>query len=304
MLASLSDNSVKQYDTCLRKWYIFCKKNNISIFEASIPKIIYYFTELFQSGAQYGTLNSCRSALSLILGNQISTDDRVQRLFKGFFRLRPPLPKYDLTWDTSLVTETLSSWVPHDHLQLDRITQKLVTLLALVTAHRVQTISKIKIENISFSSNSISIKIPDLIKTSSIKSKQPTLVLPYFREKPEICPAKLLEDYLRVTESLRINHTFLFISTKKPHNKVSAQTLSRWIKCTLQVSGIDVSQFSAHSTRHASTSRAHKMGVNLDLIRKTAGWSGTSTTFAKFYNRAISTESRDSFARSILINDT
>ena len=303
MLASLSENSIKQYDSCLKKWYIFCKNNNVDVFEASIPKIIYFFTELFESGAKFGSLNSCRSVLSLILGNQISKDDRIQRLFKGISRLRPSLPKYDSTWDTSLVIETLASWVPHDHLLLDKISRKLVTLLALVTAHRVQTLSKIKVENIRTSPNEISIKIPDLIKTSSINSKQPILVLPYFRERPEICPAKLLKDFLRITATLRNNHTFLFISTKKPHNKVCAQTLSRWIKSTLEVSGIDVTEFSAHSTRHASTSRAHKMGVNLDLIRKTAGWSGTSTTFARFYNRAISTDTRDLFARSILMNN-
>nr|XP_049695351.1 uncharacterized protein LOC126054309 [Helicoverpa armigera] len=303
MLASLSENSIKQYDTCLKKWHLFCKANNVNIYEASIPKIIYFFTELFQSGAQYGTLNSCRSALSLIIGHQISEDDRVKRFFKGLFRLRPPLPKYDSTWDTSLVIEALASWVPNDNLPLDKITRKLITILALVTAHRAQTLSKIKIENISYSSNEIHIKIPDLIKTSSVKSKQPMLVLPYFRERPEVCPAKLLIDYLHVTEQLRHNHTFLFISTKKPHGKVGAQTLSRWIKSTLETCGIDVSIFSAHSTRHASTSRAHIMGVNLDLIRKTAGWSGTSSTFGKFYNRSVSNAPRETFARSILIED-
>ncbi|XP_072948702.1 uncharacterized protein [Epargyreus clarus] len=301
MLASLSENSIKQYDTCLRKWFLFCSKNHINFYQASIPNVIYFLTDLFYSGAQYGTLNSCRSALSLILGHRLGEDDRIKRFFKGLFRLRPPLPKYDMTWDTSLVIETLASWTPNQNLSIEKISYKLVTLLALVTAHRVQTFSLINIRNINISCSEITIKIPDLIKTSLVNSVQPTLVLPYFRDRPDICPARLLSDYLDITKSLRNNHTYLFISTRKPHNKVSPQTLSRWIKHTLKTCGVDVTKFSAHSTRHASTSRAHRQGINLDLIRKTAGWSGTSTTFAKFYNRAITADCHNhSFARSIL----
>ncbi|CAK1595989.1 unnamed protein product [Parnassius mnemosyne] len=201
MLASLSANYIKQYDTCLKKWYNFCKNNNIDMYQTSIPIIIYFLTSLYHSGAQYGTLNTCRSALALIIGRQISEDDRIKRFFKGLFRLCPPLPKYDSTWDTSIVIETLASWVPNQNLPLEKISKKLVTLLALITAHRAQTLSKINIQNIRISLNEISIKVPDLIKTSRINSNQPTLVLPYFRERPEICPAKLISDYLNVTKS-------------------------------------------------------------------------------------------------------
>lgn len=92
MLSSLSDNSIKQYDTSLRKWYRFCHNNNIDVFEASIPQIMYFLTEIYNLGSQYATLNSCRSALSIILGREIENDDRIR-----FFRLRPPLPKYNVT---------------------------------------------------------------------------------------------------------------------------------------------------------------------------------------------------------------
>lgn len=303
MLSSLSDNSIKQYDVCLKKWYRFCHINNIDVFEASIPQVMYFLTENYNSGSQYGTLNSCRSALSLILGRQIGNDDRIKRLFKGFFRLRPPLPKYNVTWDTSLVLDHLSSWFPNEELSLENLSKKLATLLALVTAHRVQTLSKINIQNIEIKTNEISIKIPDLIKTSRPGSLQPILVLPFFREKPQICPVSTLCTYLSTTHDLRNNHTSLFVSLKKPHSAVTAQTLSRWIKSTLQACGIDTSTFTAHSTRHAASSRASKLGISLDLIRKTAGWSGTSKTFGKFYNRIILTNNDNNqhlFARSII----
>lgn len=49
----------------------------------------------------------------------------------------------------------------------------------------------------------------------------------------------------------------------------------------------------------ASTSAARRHGVDLDVIRRTAGWTRNSETFAKFYDRNI-TNTSDIFARAIL----
>lgn len=299
MLASISRNSFKQYDTYFRKWYHFCIQNSLSMYEAPIPKVIEFLTTIFHSGGQYGSLNSCKSALALILGFTISEDDRIQRFFKGVFRLRPPAPKYDVTWDTNQVLDSLSSWYPNDEISLEQLCKKCCTLLALVTAHRVQTLSMINIKNIEILPTQIIIKIPELIKTSRIASKQPVLRIPFFEQKPEICPAKTLASYLNRTAAIRKSQR-LFISFKKPHNPVTTQTLSRWIKAALKEGGIDVSIFSAHSTRHASTSRALRQGVSIDQIRQTAGWSNNSTTFARFYNRNIVSTDGGELARAVL----
>lgn len=144
------------------------------------------------------------------------------------------------------------------------LSKKLIILLALTTAHRVQTYTKIK--NINMNIDEILIKITDLVKTSKIGATQLLLVLPYFREQPTICPASVLAVYIDKTKPLRGNEDHLFISYKKPHKSVCSQTLSRWIKNTLQCCGIDISIFSGHSTRHAFTSRAHMSGISLDVM--------------------------------------
>lgn len=272
------------------------------MFETCVPRIITFLTNLFEQGAQYSTLNSCKSALSLIFESPIGNDERIKRFLKGIYRLRPPIPKYNLTWDTAVVLDVLAAWYPNADLELDKITKKLATLLALVTAHRAQTLTKILINNIEFHSDKVVIKIPDLIKTSRAGATQPLLTLPYFQEKTEICPVNTLSAYLDKTKLLRGNCQPLFIGLKKPHKSVSSQTISRWIKMTLGECGIDITTFTAHSTRHASTSKAHSLGVNLDLIRKTAGWSGSSQTFGKFYKRNI-INSDDCFARYIMLNN-
>ncbi|KAL4718583.1 hypothetical protein ACJJTC_018224 [Scirpophaga incertulas] len=123
MMASLSENSIRQYDSCLKKWFHYCKSNNLDMYETSVPNLILFLTELFNNGAQFGTLNSCRSALSLISGKQIGDDDRVKRFFRGVFRLRPSLPKYSITWDTSIVLNFLSNWYPNFEINFENLTK-------------------------------------------------------------------------------------------------------------------------------------------------------------------------------------
>lgn len=294
---------MKQYEVYFKKWWVFCSNNSVDIYNASVPTVIYFLTQVFNDGGQYRTLNSCRSALSLILGPVVSNDDRLKRFLKGVFRLKPPKPKYDVTWDTNLVLDKLSSWHPNEELTLDKLTYKTITLLAISTAQRAQTLSKIKLSNVQKSSQSIIIKIPDFIKTSRPGCHQPVINLPFFSEKISICPASALLCYIERTSTLRTSDD-VFIGFRKPHKVVGTQTLSRWIKHTLSECGVDTSVFSAHSTRHAASSRAHSLGVSLDVIRKTAGWSRNSMTFAKFYHRSVIKDNNDNTLAEAIINQT
>lgn len=264
---------------------------------APIPVVILFLTEQFTKGASYSSINSHRSALSLLLGSKIGSDEQISRFLKGVYKQRPSLPKYNFIWDPQTVLDFISDWYPNDVLPLVQITKKLAMLLALCTGHRVQTISVIKLTDLVFSQNQITITISDLIKTSTAGRDQPTLILPYFNDKPNICPAKCLMDYLSVTKNIRNQVNYLFITHKRPHRRATTQSISRWIKDVLASSGIDVATFSAHSTRHAATSRARAAGLSIDAIRKSAGWTTNSQAFAKFYNRPIIVEN---FARSIL----
>lgn len=291
---------MNQYESSLKAWWLYCHKNKLNFYDSSSIHVIRFLTELFNSGIGYSSLNTHRSALSILLGKNITTDDCVNRFLKGAYRLRPPRPKYDYTWDPSLVLIYFASYFPYENVNLQDLTHKTVALLALATSQRMQTLSLIKICNISIQNDVILIKISDLIKTSKPGHCQPLLKLPYIRESPEICPALVLQAYIDKTRHLRCEQSEdnLFISTRKPHKKVGSQTLSRWVKKALEVSGIDVTMFGAHSTRHASTSAAHSAGVNLEVIRKAAGWSDSSNVFLKYYKKDLN-KSQDDYVNAI-----
>ena len=66
------------------------------------------------------------------------------------------------------------------------------------------------------------------------------------------------------------------------------------------MSGIDISIFTAHSTRMASTSKAAAMGVGLQTILKTTGWHGAQN-FKKFYHREEMPAEKEFFIFDICI---
>ncbi|XP_048484753.1 uncharacterized protein LOC105392892 isoform X1 [Plutella xylostella] len=301
MLASLSNSTIKQYNTSLKLWWQFCIVHNIDVYKPSLSAVLKFLSAQFNNGCAYGSLNSHRSALSALIGNNLGSNDCVKRLLKGAYKLKPTRPKYSNTWDPQLVLNHISTWIPNSDLSLEKITKKLVTLLAICTAHRVQTFSLIKLENILLSDSGIKINISDIIKTSGPGRDQPVLFLPYFRENISICPATVLSDYISRTKNIRPEGTNILILTyKRPHKPATTQSISRWLKQVLSESGVDTSVYGAHSTRHASSSAASSAGVSIETIRKTAGWTASSNSFARFYHRPVINEGE--FAQSVCLS--
>jgi len=92
-----------------------------------------------------------------------------------------------------------------------------------------------------------------------------------------------LRQYESVTSALRSRGSNnLFIALIKPHKSVSSATIVRWLREVLRLAGIDVSIFSGHSVRGASTSAAAGAGITTDDILKAADWSSDSV-FRRFY---------------------
>ncbi|XP_044594888.1 uncharacterized protein LOC123272255 [Cotesia glomerata] len=299
ILASLSDSSIKQYESALQQWSDFCGANKLRILEPDSEKLLRFLSIKQKEGASYSTLNTLRSAVSLIAREKIDEDPLVSRFMKGAFKLKPATPKYGTTCHVSLVLRYLEKLVPLDKLSIAQLMLKTVTLLALCTAHRAQTLASIEVKNIVTKENALEIKIPKLVKSSGPGRLQPLLVISFFVEKPGLCVASTLKAYIEASKKARGNLPNLFISVKRPFKAVSSQTISRWIKVVLSDSGVDTAIFSEHSTRHAATSAAFIKGVNLDTIRKTVGWSKESGMFAKVYNRPITSDNQV-FAKAML----
>lgn len=67
------------------------------------------------------------------------------RFFQRVSNSPPALPKYDVTWDPEQVFQYFLSQPPSTQLSLPQLYKKLITLLALATGHRMQTLAAIRL---------------------------------------------------------------------------------------------------------------------------------------------------------------
>jgi len=173
-LASISEATIAQYSKPIKLWWYFCKQKRVNCFTPSVYLLLDFLSPFLSEIGSYATLNTYRSAISLIALIEVSSHPLIRRFFKGVATLKPQRPRYDFIWDPSPVIEHLSSLYPHENLSLEIVSRKLVTLLALATAQRMQTLAAIQFSNIVIS-DSLIIKIPAKLKTSGIGSLNPYL---------------------------------------------------------------------------------------------------------------------------------
>lgn len=244
-----------------------------------------FLEELFTHGASASSIGTHRSALSLYLpqieGYQVGEHPLVIRFMKGVKNRRPMQPRYQATWDTNTVVNFLKTF---DHSgNLKALAHKLTMLLALVTAQRAQTLSKLRLSEMTEKDGAIVFRIGDHLKT-----KQPgtaTITLTEFPHDRSICVVTLLKLYVEQTKHLR-NDDYLLMSPIKPHKAVHVDTIRRWLMHIMKLAGVDVEEFKAHSTRSASSSKAKEKQVPLDSILAAGMWK-SETTFSKFYHKTV-----------------
>nr|CAH7766359.1 unnamed protein product [Callosobruchus chinensis] len=184
---------------------------------------------------------------------------------EGIARLRPATPRYNVTWNPPSVLKYLKDLDTIDSLK--RLSEKLASLMALITGGRLQTLALIKISNIVYDNMGLQISITDIIKTSLVSKVQPYIRIPFHHDDPHLLVATFTNMYINVTKNIRGEEDYLFITFSKPHKRAKSQTIARWIKTTLQA--------------------AFRRGIPLETIYNTAGWTESSSTFGRFYNRPI-----------------
>ena len=269
--------------------------------------VLDFLTELYEQGQQYSSLNTARSALSsvIVLAGDVPIGKHplVCRFLKGVFQERPALPRYVDTWDISLVLNYLKDqYSSTEKLGLKELTPKLVMLLSLLSGQRTQTLQQLCIKDITMRDSDCIIHISTLLKHTRPGIHQEPIKLPKYNDS-KLCVVYTLRCYLEKTVTLRNSETQLLISFCKPHKGVSSDTVSRWIKSVMTAAGVDTTRYKSHSTRAASTSAAARAGVPVDNILSCAGWSNCGT-FARFYNKKLSTDTEHAFASSILATVT
>ena len=132
------------------------------------------------------------------------------------------------------------------------ITLKPTTLLAILSSNRAPELTYLDIRHIAFKENSVIFYFSKLTKTRKKCKSPPSFELKRF-EKAELCVIICLKQYLLITNPLRKEKTTqLLISYIRPYNPVSVDTVSRWLKEFLRLSGIGTGIFNISIQSHTS----------------------------------------------------
>lgn len=304
-MCSWRDNTRQQYRVHINSWLEFCAHDSsLNPYMVHSDTGINFLATLYARGLGYSSINTARAALSSIVtvidspGMSFGSHPVVSRFMKGVFNQRPSLPRYTATWDPAVVLDYLKQ-TPLTGICLPDLTLRLVMLLALCTSQRLQGLKALSLHNACLTDAKCVFYIDVLLKTSRPGCHIKPIEIYRYDVDSELCPVRHVLLYVEMTKSLRKDQTQLLISYAKPHNSVTTDTLSRWLKKTMSAAGINTHVFKAHSTRSASASKAAVKGVPIDMVLSNAGWSNENV-FHRFYQRDVSHTHAGQYANNVL----
>ena len=145
------------------------EQRKVDPFCSTVASVADYLTELFNKGRSYHTVNIHRSAISAfhrpIDGLKVGQHDLVCRVLNAYFNVRPPQPRYVVTWDVDKVLSYIHSLGDNSSLSSKFLTLKLSMLLALASAGRSSDLRALDIRYMAVSDNSISFELGKLTKS-------------------------------------------------------------------------------------------------------------------------------------------
>ena len=278
---STRDSTKSKYNCIIKKWFAYCSNLNISVY-ATTNTFANFMASEFDNKLSYSYIKGFSAPL--IQYTKEVDWDIIMQLKKGMHNLRPPIPRYCIIWDVNSVLTWLSAMRTDTFMLLS---QKVSTLLMLLSGNRVNMLTHMKLTLMIMSEEEVTFTFDVPLKHSRIGARGDIMTYRAYTDK-SLCPVHAINQYIEQRGPL-CGDPHLFITTKPRkgiYNAAHHDTLARWIKEVLGATGIDTNNYKAHSCRAASTSAAALAGVSLSTIIKSASWSNV-TTFKRFYQREI-----------------
>ena len=111
--------------------------------------------------------------------------------------------------------------------------------------------------------------VPKVIKNTTTMFHPKPIILKAFAADERICPVRNIVQYGKASEKFKKSKNLLLSYYK--HEPIETQTISRYVKLTLKAANINTKIFTAHLTRHASSTSKFMKGLSLNGIVKKRG---------------------------------
>lgn len=252
---------------------------------------------MFDRGCAYSTINSAKCAIATIVHippySSINKHPVIKQYMTGIFNLKPPKPKLSFVWDVDILFRYFEQLGNNNSLPIEILTQKLVTLLLLLGAQRLSTIKLFSVDYMVLNNLSAT-----FIPTAVVKQSREGTPLDKFEYRAysddKLCVIACLQEYIsRRKQYKNLYSDQLIITLKKPYKGASVDTMRRWIKKVFVKNNIV--DFSPHSCRAASTSKAKSLDVNIEDIIAKGCWKNRKNFF-KYYDKEIVQYASDDIA--------
>ena len=282
--ASLRASTHKKYDYYIKQWRDYA--NNIGNVE--VTHVLDFLSAMFDKGCAYSTINSAKCAIATIVFippyPSVNKHPLVKKYMSGIYNLRPPKPKLSFVWDVDILFRYFEQKGDNSSLPLNILTQKLLTLLLLLGAHRLSTIALFSVDHMILNDLSVTFSPTGVLKQSRDGTPLDTFEYRAYPDK-RLCVIDCLNEYIfRRDQHADLLSDQLIITTRKPFHGASTDTMRRWMKEVFHKNNII--NFSPHSCQAASTSKAKSLDVDIDEIIKKGCWKNRKNFF-KFYDKNI-----------------
>ena len=261
----------------------------------TVHDILNYLSELFDKGSSFSHIKAVKAAIGqeVILEpfSKIGDHPLIKKFMTGLFNLRPPQQKTSFVWDVKVLFDYFKN-LPTNAQLLDRdLTHKLVMLLLILGGQRVNTILNFHVNYMVVNDIGVTFAPHRVLKHSKKNTKLDTFQYRNYVHDEKLCVVNCLRTYLdRRKNKVSDGITSLLITYKKPYRAATSDTIRRWVKTTLNLAGIY--DFSAHSCRSASTSKAKALNIDMDVILRKACWK-SEETFRIYYEKDICRDSTE-----------
>ena len=248
----------------------------------------------------FSGISTAKAALSSVItyhGKPLGQNYWVSQFMTGLARQLPRQPRYSEIWDPDVVLKFLKTWSPAKFLNLFQLSVKTILLILLVSGQRLQTITKLSLDNMTHRKRTFYFVITDNLKHSRGYSPATEVTCKNFPADARLCVENYLKAYLKRTEPIRTSRT-LFVTTTKPHGAATQATLARWVRLGLQKAGINTHKYGPGSTRAAAANKALRQGVPIQSILKNASWA-SKTTFTTWYKKPVEAK-KPAFQEAVL----
>ena len=267
----------------------------IFVLSRTLERILCSFTEFFNEGVSHSVLTSVKCAVAHVLRmkyQHIPQHPSVIKYFKGSFNLRPPLPKLSFVWDVQIKFEYFRSLGDTSQISDKLLSQKLQILLLLLGGQRQNSVFHFTLDGMIISSTSVPFSSEHVLKHSKPGRKLDAFEYRAYSD-PRLCVLECLREYIhRRNDGVDKEQKRLYITYQKSYHTASIDTLRRWIKETFVETNL-IENFTPHSFRSASTTKAFNMSLDiLDILRK-ACWSNAKTFLQHYKKEIVSYEGVD-----------